>query len=545
MTARSRTLRTVSLILTPLTLLSIMLVGNAPTPIGASSHREAPLIASDPDADNTDVYAFVSPDRNDALTLVADYIPLEWPEGGPNYHKFSDDVLYEIHIDNVGDGKSHITYQFQFKTTIKNPKTFLYATGPIASLTDPNWNISTSYDVTEVVAANNLPPVTTVLATNLLATPVNIGPKSTPNYPQLAQMGIQTVPSAQGDIKLFAGPRDDPFFVDLGSIFDLLTLRPQAPPIGYKDNSKIPQDGLAGYNTHSIVMQVPISRLTAGDPVLGVWATASRRATRVLTSSGSSASGEFVQVSRLGNPLVNEAVIPLALKDAFNGLKPEQDFGLYTSGTPAGDLLKTSVLDPELQRLLKGLYNVPNPGPNRTDIQAIFLQGIKTTKPFTIKTGGGDVTVPAGTNVNQPISPLAQPAEMLRINTAPPFRPGTPGSFCKPVPDNQFGLLGGDVCGFPNGRRLADNVTRIELLAVAGAAFQVLNNDATNTFQFNPALLNVLSDGVTHNDMEFLTSFPYVATPHQGAEHYHSSNHPMFASIFLIGPSPRRGGPIE
>jgi len=511
-----------------------LLLAGLPANVGASSHREAPLIASDPDADNTDVYAFISPDRPDTVTLIANYIPLEHPEGGPNFHDFGDNVLYEIHIDNVGDARSHITYQFEFKTQVRNPATFLYNTGPINSLDDPDWNIYQTYRLTEVVQRDEYAPVSTVLASNLRTPPVNIGPKSTPNYAALANAAIATVGSGAQAIKVFAGPRDDAFFVDLGSVFDLLSLRGQAPPIGYAPPARnLPLDGVSGYNTHTLSLQIPISRLVAGnEPVIGVWATASRRTTRVLNGvagildgrGATTDSGDYVQVSRLGMPLVNEAVIPLALKDAFNNLKPEQDFDVYTSGTPVGNLLKQSVLDPELQRLLKALYGVPNPGTNRLDIQAIFLTGMKTTKPFTIDTPGGKVTLPAGTNVNQPAN--VRPAEMLRLNTAPPFRPGVPGSLCAPTPNYKLGLLGGDACGFPNGRRLQDDVTDIELLAVAGAAYSVLTE---STFGFDPALIGVLRDGVDQNDLPFLPSFPYQAMPWSGQEHVH-----QYVSSYLL-----------
>jgi hypothetical protein len=205
--------RSLSIILTPVVLLATFLVGSGPSGVEASSHREAPLIASDPDADNTDVYAFVSPDRPDSVTIIANYIPLEWPEGGPNYHQFSDDVLYEIHVDNIGDAKSHITYQFRFTTTTRDASTFLYNTGTIKSLTDPNWNVYQTYKVTQVTSVNGAPPVTTDLASGLRTPPVNIGPKSTPNYEALADMAINTVGSGPAAIKIFAGQRDDPFFV--------------------------------------------------------------------------------------------------------------------------------------------------------------------------------------------------------------------------------------------------------------------------------------------------------------------------------------------
>ncbi len=549
-----RTVRLLSIVLAPLVVMMTLLTGYTPSGVRASSHREAPLIARDPFADNTDVYAFISPDRPDSVTLIANYIPLEWPESGPNFFEFDENVLYEIHVDNVGDARSHITFQFEFDTRTRNPNTFLYNTGPITSLDDPDWNKPQSFTLTQVTTGGRGQPSSSVLGRNLETPPVYVGAKSTPDYEALATAAIHTIGSGANAIKVFAGQRDDPFFVDLGAVFDLLSLRGQAPPIGYppgQDQSNLPMDGVAGYNTHTIAIQVPISRLMAyeggergAEPVIGVWATASRRSTRVLNGvegilegrGAESHTGDFVQVSRLGMPLVNEVVIPLALKDAFNNLRPEQDAGIYTADTDVGNLLQRSVLDPELQRLLKALYGVPNPGPNRLDLQAIFLTGLKTTKPFTINTAGGPVTLPAGTNVNQPSG--VQPAEMLRLNTAAPFRPGVQGSVCAPTPNYQLGLLGGDACGFPNGRRLQDDVTDIELLAVAGAAYSVLTND---TFEFNPALIGVLRDNVNQNDRELLSTFPYVATPWSGTDHRHASVFETMIPIIPMG-QPRRNG---
>ena len=174
----------------------------------------------------------MSPDAPNSVTFVANYIPFETPDGAPNYFQFSDDVLYEIHVDNVGDAISHVTYQFRFKTTTQNQNTFLYPTGPITSLTDPDFNVRQTYTITEVVTPISGPAVTTNIGTDLPSPPVNIGSKSTPNYDTLATAAIQTKTVGSDTIKIFAGQRDDPFWVDLGSIFDLLSLRPQAAPIG-------------------------------------------------------------------------------------------------------------------------------------------------------------------------------------------------------------------------------------------------------------------------------------------------------------------------
>ncbi len=492
------------------TLLAGSALSAAQTPAAASSHREAPLISMDPAADNTDTYAFISPDRPDSVTLIGSWIPGELPQGGPNYYGFANDVTYKLYVDNNGDAAPDKTYEFKFNTTVRNPLTFLYNVGPINSIDDPNFNMPTTYTMREWTGANM-----TLEQTGLKVAPVNIGSKSNPDYSEVWKQTINSVATPNGDIiKVFAGPSDDPFWVDLGSVFDLLTLRTQKPPVGYAKGLKKPTDGLKRFNVHTIALQIPISRLTAGtETVLGVWSTSERATTRVLGFGSQTSSGPMVQVSRLGMPLVNEVVLPLALKDAFNSLKPIDDYTLFTSGPGAGDLLKKSVLDPELQNLLQALYGVPHPAGDRTDLLAIFLTGMKTTKPFTIQTKTGPLTLPAGTNVNQPAG--VRPAEMIRLNTAAPFRPNTPGSLCKPKPDYALGLLGGDACGFPNGRRLQDDVTEIELLAVAGAAYPVLT---AGTFSFNPALVGVLNDGLYRNDRTFRSKFPYVAQPNQGQE---------------------------
>jgi hypothetical protein len=492
-------------------LFSSILLGQS-SHVDASSHREAPLIARDPFADTTDVYAFVSPDRPDSVTIIGSWIPFEGPQGGPNYYSFADDVVYELHIDNIGDAKSHLTYRFTFETTIRGDATFLYNTGPIESLDDENLNIRQTYTVEEIVNGKS-----TVLGEGLPVPPANIGPKSTPDYDSLFHAAVQTIKADEGDIMVFAGQTDDPFWVDLGSVFDLLSLRPQGAPVGYEEGPSDGVDGLAGFNVHSIALQLPIERVlkTAGDnTVIGVWATSSRPAVRVFGAGNIQNVGDLVQISRLGMPLVNEVVLPLALKDAFNSLKPENDFDVFSSDTYAGELLGASVYKPEVGTLLNALYGVPLPKGQREDLVAIFFTGMTTTKEFTLVTSDGEVTVPAGTNVNRPAGNL-RPAEMLRLNLAEPFRPGVKGSLCSPEPNYQLGLLGGDVCGFPNGRRLQDDVTEIELLAVAGAAYSVLTDDE---FHFNPDLIGVLTDGLLENDVEFHDEFPYLAMPHQGYE---------------------------
>src|SRR2546430_4219619 len=253
-----------------------------------TSHREAPKISKDPVADNTDLYAFVSPDKPDTVTMLANYIPLEEPAGGPNFNAFGDDVLYEIMIDNDGDGIENVTYQFKFKTKIGDPNTFLYNTGPISSLTDSSWNVKQFYSVAKVLGPRRR-GTPTVLGTNLSTPPVNIGPRSTPNYTQLANSAINNL--SDGSI-VFAGQRDEAFFVDLGSIFDLATLRP------FQNLHLIPTpaapgvDTTKGFSVHTIALQVSKKQLTADgsiptDPlnknsVVGIWASASRRKATIL-----------------------------------------------------------------------------------------------------------------------------------------------------------------------------------------------------------------------------------------------------------------------
>ncbi|RIK43297.1 MAG: hypothetical protein DCC57_17875 [Chloroflexi bacterium] len=472
-------------------LLASSLIGSSQDAYG-SSHREAPLIARDPSADNTDTYAFVSPDRPDTVTIIGSWIPGELPQGGPYYYGFADDVVYELHVDNVGDVQGREI-----------------AVGQISGAVGTHANVPAR--VEEIVNGK-----ATVLGEGFPVPPAHIGPKSTPDYQTLFQEAVQTIATDHGDIKVFAGQTDDPFWVDLGSIFDLLSLRPQATPVGYDSGPSEGVDGLAGFNVHSIAIQIPIERLldqASDNTVLGVWATSSRPTVRVFGAGNIQNVGDLVQISRLGMPLVNEVVLPLALKDAFNSLKPEQDYDVYTSDTRAGELLASSVYTPEVGTLLNALYGVPLPAKLRDDLVAIFFTGMVTTKDFTLVTPNGEVTVPAGTNVNRPS--IVRPAEMIRLNVAEQFRPGVAGSLCSPEPNYKLGLLGGDACGFPNGRRLQDDVTDIELLAVAGAAYSVLTAD---TFEFSADLIPVLNDGLDTNDVPFQHAFPYLAMPHQGYE---------------------------
>ena len=348
----------------------------------ASSHREAPLISGDPRADNTDVYAFVSPDRPDTVTIIANYIPLEEPAGGPNFHSFDDNVLYQIHVDNNGDARDDVTYQFRFRTRIRNPNTFLYNTGPIDSLSDPDWNMPQTYSVMQIQGNQQVS-----LGMNLPSPPVNVGPRSTPTYETLRALAIHTLPNG---IKVFAGQADDPFYVDLGSVFDLAGLRPFNPahviPLPAADGV----DGVGGFNTHAIAIQVPIQLLTRdgqlptgpSDPeaVLGIYASASRQTLSVNGGDqGADNDGGFVQVSRLGNPLINEVVIPLGQKDRWNMSAPHDDSRFLVRYTM-----------PEVTRLENALYPVLDNAPEtgRGDLVAVLLTGVPNLN-FTGEREGG------------------------------------------------------------------------------------------------------------------------------------------------------------
>jgi hypothetical protein len=438
----------------------------------ASSHREAPEISQDPTADNTDVYAFVSPDTPDTVTIISNYYPGEDPAGGPNFYSFGDDVAYDIKIDNDHDAVEDITYRFDFFSTVMNPDVPLYNTGPIDSLTSENWNIRQGYNVTKITANGS-----EQLAFEGVVPPANIGPTSTPNYRALADAAIVE----SGGTKFFAGQRDDPFWVDLGGVFDLLTIR------DLPGNNGGGIDALTGFNVQTIAIQVPIADLTAtgaaptgptdDNAIIGVWSTSNRFSTTVIAADGTrTGEGDLVQVSRLGMPLVNEVVVPVGVKDYFNGSQPKDDAQYLDA-----------VLHPVLPGLLNTLYGVNVPEGDRNDLVSVFLTGVE--------------------GLNMPSNGV--PSEMLRLNMAiPPAEPGT---------ENRMGVLGGDTAGFPNGRRLGDDVVDIALQVVAG----VLVGD-----EFNVAPNNQLGDGVDYNDRQFLDTFPYVALPYEGFEHKHHRQKP-------------------
>jgi hypothetical protein len=450
-----------------------------------SSHREAPAISKDPVADNTDTYAFVSPDDPTTVTIISNYLPLEAPFGGPNFFEFGDDVQYYLHIDNDGDGLAEISYLFDFQTSVADPNTFLYNTGTISSISSSSWNRKQFYSVTRVDQRTGKQQM---LGTGLPCPPCNIGPLSTPNYATLASQAINSLP---GGRTVFAGQRLEGFYVDLGAIFDLGDLRPfenlhigslaAAPGVNATND----------FSVHSIALKVPISDLTAGgvvptDPmssksVIGVWASASRRAA-VIRERGNGIVDElggWVQVSRLGNPLFNEVIVPMGMKDVWNSTPPFEDarFAKY-------------VQHPELASLLPVLY--PGVFPNlaaytapRADLVAILLTGLPSG------------IVPGFQNYTGKVQ-----ADMLRLNVA------IPPTTTNPSP---LGVVGGDLAGFPNGRRVFDDIVSVELRAIAGLTIPLVDPSYTPD-----GAASVITDGLTNADSTYLSQFPYLGTPQGG-----------------------------
>ncbi|NCP67131.1 DUF4331 domain-containing protein [bacterium] len=500
--------------------------------VHASSHREAPKISQDPAADQTDLYAFRSPTNPDNLVIAGNYYPLIGPGAGPNYYRFSDDVIYAFHVDQNGDAKEDITYAFRFSTTVKDPSTFLAVTSPMTSASD--LNVVQSYKAYKIMGQikdlEGAMNERNVIASGVTAPPV-IGEKSQPDYESLAMQAVIET----NQRKFFAGARDDSFFVDL-NVFDLLNLGAGV-------------DSLEGKNVQSIVMEVPISNVTrnADTPIIGVWGATYRyspdvktvvtSSTTVSNMNSANSSNKFInttlierqkgfvqndrryiysqlqnsngrrfeygipssrydgkavnarisampraeaannnasnntntmtkmggwkQISRLGMPLVNEVVVPLQYKDYFNSSHPMKD--------AETQVYVDVVRKPILAGLLKAVLGLEVPTDNRDDLVTVFLTGVP------------DLNMPAD----------VQPAEMLRLNTSIPVA----------TTENRLGVFGGDVAGFPNGRRLADDVTDIAIQAVAGKLVDGYDVPAE------------LGDGVNTNDKAFKSSFPYLAMP--------------------------------
>jgi uncharacterized protein DUF4331 len=418
-----------------------------PSAAKASSHREAPLISEDPSADNTDTYAFRSPDRPDTVAIIANYIPGEDPAAGPNWYTFSPSARYVVYADKNGDGKPDITWRFRFKN--QQPVAFLQ-------------NTQQSYTVTRVEGKSSK-----VVGSGLLTPPDNIGPRSTPNYHALAMAGVHELNDGS---KVFAGQRDDGFFGDIGAAFDLVAIRSGT---GASGGGK---DFFAGYAVHAISLQVPLSQLdNGGNHIVGIWSATDRpKVTVKVKGKKLRRTTNWSQVSRLGNPLINELLIPTQLKDKWNAVGPDKDkqFEQYYSS-------------PILAKLLNQLY--PQFGPfketDRTDLVSVLLTGLKTP------------------NLNFTGNTLA---DEIRLNLAiAPTAPVGKG--------NRLGVLGGDLAGYPNGRRLEDDVIDISERAVGG----VLIGHSLP-----------LGDGVDANDVPYQTTFPYQADPFSGFSNTKGKDYP-------------------
>jgi Domain of unknown function (DUF4331) len=442
--------------------------GFGPAGATASSHREAPLVAADPAIDNTDVYAFRSPDNPDTVTLIGNWIPFEEPNGGPNFYPFAADARYNMHVDNDGNGEADVTMRFTFKNIDKRGRsTFLYNNGPITSINDENLLFRQTVTMeTSIDGENWIPKIK-----DAPVAPSLVGPASVPDYRPLRD---QAITSANG-WKLYAGQADDPFFLDL-RVFDLL----------YGGNlSEVGQDTVQGYNVNTIAVQVPMKELALkGDPtrnpVIGVWMTTERLSDRSLRRDGTvKQDGDWVQVSRLGNPLVNEVIMPAATKDQYNATPPRRDKDI-----PG---FFDRIANPEVPQLVKAFYGVPAPATPRDDLSEIFLTGITTKSGDAI-----DVDLNSQLNNADVRADRFVKSEMLRLNMSTPVT----------ASPNRLGVLQGDLQGFPNGRRLTDDVLDIELQALEGAARTGVIVDALKA-----------GDKVDKNNVAFGTTFPFLGLP--------------------------------
>ncbi len=500
-------------VLRPVGAAALLLAASIPTDSQASSHREAPLIAEDPAADAADLYAFRTPQNSsdlgvipNSLVILANYWPLQDPGSGPNWPRFSDGVLYEIKIDNDGDAVEDITYQFRFRTEYLKPESVLLASAPVAARDSAALQVRQRYTVTRLDRGGS----STVLLRDQLTPPVYAGTYTmgtTAAYEALAQSAVYPL---GGDItsqgRVFAGQRDDPFFADLGSVFDLVRIRCQATPnsaAGCGSAGAVRgTDFIAGYNVHTIALQVPISRvlrtnagISGKDQVLGIWTTASRprvtiRRTPPLNLAGrvrtQDATGPWVQVSRLGLPLVNELLVPLGLKDSYNTLPPSMDAQFFASAQGSAALG-----NPELAAALQQLYGIAVPPSGRSDLTDLLQ--------FQITPMGSASNLSPFRGKDYPLVL----ADILRIDVSAPAaadltvnRLGAAGVLAGTTDTN---------VGFPNGRRPQDDVVDIMERVLAGALRGV-------------SAANNLGDGVDSNDRSFQTQFPYLATPWSGSE---------------------------
>jgi hypothetical protein len=491
--------------------MSLLLI--TPPGVFASSHREAPITALDHAADITDFYAFVSYDHPDRVTFIMNVDPFLEPSNGPNYFPFDPNVLYQIKIDNNHDALADVTFNIRFQTQIRAPQLFTGFAGAGAGLNAPKnspppvapgtpivppaitsldgpgaagLSLRQTYTVTMYRGAQklNLTPVT---GSTLFAVPSNVGPRTMPDYEALAKQGIYTVQGDRGDIRVFAGTVADPFFIDLGASFDTFNFRTGAgggvltASQDKDDHLNLAPNAVSGFNVNTIAIEVPIAYLTsdgnqhpASDPkaTIGSWATTSRAQYFVRNPPQEPANlGNYAQVQRLGNPLINELIIGTGYKDTWSMTAPNTDAQFASFD-----------LDPTLARVLNAAYGINIPPPPRTDLLPLVVYAPPIAAPGT----------PAG-----PI------ADMLRLNTGVP-----PTSLAN---RKRMGLLAGDGAGFPNGRRLTDDVVDIAARAVAG----VLNP------KFNIAPNNLIGDGVAATDVPTQETFPYVHYAYSGRDSRH------------------------
>ncbi len=549
----------------------------------ASSHREAPLISKDPLADNTDLYAFRSPDNPNTITIIANYIPFQLPEGGPNWTTFGQNIRYEVYIDNdASKPGAEIVYRFTFSQVNEDGSTFFnvrLGKQNLKTVYKLERSINSGASFTTIVAAGKVPPP------NIGARSIEGAAGLNTTYSTLVSGAINTANSGE---KVFCGPADDPFFVDLAGAFDLGNFRPTG------NSTNAPKDGVARFNVHSIVLQIPISTLQKagkdvsmatnildGDFVIGVWAAASRPQITTLSATGEepAVSGGWVQVSRLGMPLTNEAIIPIGDKDKWNATTPAGDLtfakyfsnpelALYMDDSQFGSAVP-SLNELRIQTKSLGAYDFRNGkkglfglkgnaalkgtalddaifgtillpdsmSPRAVDILPIFYTGVPNLIPYQLATGKGNNPLAAGKPFINNFLPTL--GDMLRLNMAVPATPRNSADF------NSLGLVYAAVLGltdaryntnkniemipnmdgFPNGRRLEDDVTTIEMQAVGGvvlAAIGLWYDDYSGT---GSPVTNRLGKtlgftaGPTKNDTTFKASFPYVAEPWRGTDY--------------------------
>lgn len=460
-------------------------------PAVASSHREAPGISADPQADNTDLYFFRDPVDPSRLVMISNWVPLEEPAGGPQFAHFGENIRYEFNVDSNGDGLEDIVYRITFTRHVRTPDSLFQNTGPVTSPTDPAQSVYYTYQVNKCLGPSPGQTSCTTIGNDLIEAPNNVGPKSFPNGYGKGSNIISTVYDIDDDTKIFAGPRAEGFYIDLGMIFDLINFRP-GTAVGDHGGGV---NTTAGFNVHSIAISVPIGKLTANgtapsdatdsNAIVGVWSSTWRMQTTTLSSTGAPpvGSGGWVQVSRIGNPLVNEVVIPMGSKDLFNASYPVDDaqFGAF-------------VLEPKLPPVLNALFGVSVPPTPRNDL-LLLVQGI------------------AGVNQR----PGEVISDQIRLNTAIPATPV--------FSVNRLGVIAGDNAGFPNGRRPYDDVVDIELRVAAGVLVP----------GFDIAPNNQLGDGVDGPDLPFIAGFPFLYTPHSGFDRKHDDA-PVFTQ-FSIRPT--------